>query len=82
MRHKIHKLIHQKDLNSFVLGYNNIVYIFFEKYYHSQYCRSMLDTLKNNLGYLIPHYFDSNIPRTSNLAETTIKQYQRRLKKT
>jgi hypothetical protein len=80
MRHKIHRLIHQKDLNSFVLSYNNIVHIFFEKYYHSQYCRSMLDTLKNNLGYLTPHYFDSNIPRTSNLAETTIKQYQRRLK--
>lgn len=80
MRNKIHRLIHRESLNSFVCDYNNLVYVFFEKYYHSQYCYSMLETLKNNLGYITPHYFDDKIFKTSNMAETTIKQYERRLK--
>ena len=80
MRDKIHKLIHQKSLDSFVNDYNNIVYAFFERYYHSRYCHSMLEVLKHNLGYIIPHYFDDKIFKTSNMAETTIKQYERRLK--
>lgn len=80
MRCKIYKLIHQKSLNSFVNDYNNIIYTFFEKYYHSRYCYLMLEVLKNNLGYITPHYFDDKIFKTSNMAETTIKQYERRLK--
>lgn len=80
LRHKIHRLLHRDSLALFMSDYKIIVSLFEKRYYQGLYCFSIIGLLEDNLEYLIPHYFDSNIPRTSNLAETTIKQYQRRLK--
>ena len=40
----------------------------------------MINLVEDNLFFITARYFDNNIPKTNNLAETTIKQYQRRLK--
>lgn len=80
MRQEIHRLLHRDSLSALMSDYERIVNLFDKKYYRGQYCFTMVELLKDNLGYLVPHYFDNQIPRTSNLAETTIKQYERRLK--
>jgi len=80
LRHEIHHLLYQKTLSEFVVSYDGIVRGFRQRYYHGYYCSIMLELLRDNLGYLVPHYFDDNIYITSNLVETTIKQYERRLK--
>jgi transposase-like protein len=80
LRRDIRRLLNQKTISEFMSGYNHILNLFEQKYYTGQYCFVMLELLKNNLGYLTPHYFDPQIPSTSNMAETTIKQYERRLK--
>lgn len=80
LRQEIHRLLHLDSLSAFMNDYERIINLFDKKYYHGLYCFLMVELLKNNLGYLTPHYFDEQIPRTSNLAETTIKQYERRLK--
>lgn len=40
----------------------------------------MITLVIDKLFQIVPHYVDGNIPQTNNLAETTIKQYERRLK--
>lgn len=80
LRHEIRRLLFQITITDFLNIYEKIVKDFSQKKYHGHYCYSMFGLLCDNVEYLIPHYFDSNIPKTSNLAETTIKQYERRLK--
>lgn len=80
LRCEIHYLLYRKTLSEFMAGYEKIIGNFNRKYYRGYECFSMIEMLRDNIGYLVPHYFDDNIPRTNNLAETTIKQYERRLK--
>ena len=80
LRHEIHYLLFKDTLSEFMNGYEKIINQFNQKHYRGYYCFSMIELLRDNVGYLVPHYFDNNIPKTSNLAETTIKQYERRLK--
>ena len=80
LRNKINRLLNRDTLTEFIADCKIINAGFDEKYYHGEYCDSMLDLLSDNLEYLIPHYLDRNISKTSNLAETTIRQYERRLK--
>jgi len=80
LRQEIHRLLRRDSLSAFMDDYERIVSLFDQKHYRGLYCFSMVELLKDNLGYLAPHYFDEQIPGTSNLAETTIKQYERRLK--
>lgn len=80
LRREIHHLLYRNTLSEFMIGYEKIVNDFKQKHYRGGYCFSMVELLRDNVGYLVPHYFDDNIPKTSNLAETTIKQYERRLK--
>lgn len=52
------------------------------KYFHcqSKICKLIKKDIERNLEYLVLYYFDSNVPRTNNLIENLIKQYNRRLK--
>jgi hypothetical protein len=80
LRNKIHYLLHQDTLTEFIVDCKNLNEKYETNYYRGIYCDVMINLLTDNLEYLIVHYLDEYISKTSNRAETTIKQYERRLK--
>lgn len=78
-RNQIKCLLRQETSGEFIKCYGLLIKQFRKKY-RSQYCYKMIKLIDDNLFYITAHYFDDNISKTNNLAETTIKQYERRLK--
>lgn len=78
LRNILRALLNAPDYNEFLEGFHYLRRI--RKKFNSPICQNLLKYLDDNLHSFISHYFDPKIPRTNNLAENVIRQYNRRLK--